>query len=133
MGESEESMVKYQRVYRGNTLEELAEAIGADKAALVATVEDFNRHAESSETDDLGRSLYSASDVIKEPPFYACPNTWGTHISLDGISTNPETYAVISTTGEEIPGLYAIGELAGLNGVNCMYYGLDLANQMFEA
>lgn len=133
MGESEESMVKYQRVYRENTLEELAEAIGADKAALVATIEDFNRHAESSETDDLGRSLYSASDVIKEPPFYACPNTWGTHISLDGISTNPETYAVISTTGEEIPGLYAIGELAGLNGVNCMYYGLDLANQMFEA
>lgn len=130
--EPEESMVKYQRVFRGNTLEELAEAIGADKVSLVATIEDFNRHAESSEADDLGRSLYSASDVIKEPPFYACPNTWGTHISLDGINTNPETYAVIGATGEEIPGLYAIGELAGLNGVNCMYYGLDLANQMFE-
>lgn len=131
--EPEESMVKYQRVFRENTLEELAEAIGVDKTSLVATIEDFNLHAESSETDDLGRSLYSVSDVIKEPPFYACPNTWGTHISLDGINTNPETYAVVSTTGEEIPGLYAIGELAGLNGVNCMYYGLDLANQMFGA
>lgn len=133
MREPEESMLKYQRIYRGDTLEELADAFGADKEGLKATIEEYNRHAESCEVDEFGRAVYDPADAIVEPPFYACPITWGVHITLDGVIVNPENHAVIKADGSEIPGLYALGELAGFSGVNCMSYGLNLANQLFEA
>lgn len=95
-------------VFKAETLEELAEAIGVDPAALVQTVADYN-DAMASGTDELGRT---GGGAIEQAPFYAgrvvavSPDTAG------GVTVNTRLQ-VTDVFGEPIPGLYAVGNMVG--------------------
>lgn len=51
---------------------------------------------------------------LDKPPFVAVKVTCGITFTFGGLAVNPETAQVISAiTGEEIPGLYCVGEMLG--------------------
>ncbi|OJJ85266.1 uncharacterized protein ASPGLDRAFT_66021 [Aspergillus glaucus CBS 516.65] len=50
---------------------------------------------------------------IDQPPFLAVKVSAGITFTFGGLSINPETAGVISTTGTEVPGLYCAGEMVG--------------------
>ena len=85
-------------IFKAETLEELAEAIGVDAATLVQTVADYN--------DAM------ASGADEQAPFYAgrvvavSPDTAG------GVTVNTRLQ-VVDVFGEPIPGLYAVGNMVG--------------------
>lgn len=107
---------------RGKTLEELAGKIGVDAAGLQATVERFNANALKGEDPDFGRgeSLYDkyyadpsvkpnpALGTLEEGPFYAI-QVWPGDLGTKGGLVTDDHGRVVSTEGEPIPGLYAIG------------------------
>lgn len=50
---------------------------------------------------------------LDEAPFMAVKVTCGVTFTFGGLAVNPETAAVISQTGHEIPGLFCAGEMLG--------------------
>jgi succinate dehydrogenase/fumarate reductase flavoprotein subunit len=98
------------------TIRGLAERIGVDADALVATVERFNEHAARGEDPDFARTsvgLMGPGRVrpLDSPPYYAVvihPGALGTNggprLDADG--------RVRSYRGTVVPGLYAAGNTA---------------------
>jgi 3-oxosteroid 1-dehydrogenase len=107
---------------RGNTIEELAKAIRADKEnngrmkeeVLAATIEKYNKACENKKDEEFDRSAATLIP-IKKGPFYALrmypggPNTQG------GPKKNAKAQ-VIDANGRPIPRLYAVGELGSIFG-----------------
>ena len=112
-------------VHRGDTLCELAVAIGVPPAALSATVAEFNRHAAVGHDLAFGRgaSVYdhfngdrslpgaaATLGTLEEPPFYAV----AIRIGALGTSGGPRTDdrgRVLGRDGATIPGLWAAGNV----------------------
>jgi predicted oxidoreductase len=111
-------------VHVADTLEELAEKSGLPAENLAATVKRWNELVDQGVDDDFGRfgpqaNDYSngASPKIVTPPFYAM-QTWPlTRKSMGGVAIN-RACQVIDKDQAVIPGLYAVGELTGLAGIN---------------
>jgi 3-oxosteroid 1-dehydrogenase len=110
---------------RAGTIGELADQAGIDREGLQQTITAMNEYARTGKDLEFGRGeaaydRYYADPGIKpnpclapitEPPFYAMridPGDFGTHGGLD---TNTDA-RVLSTGGEPIPGLYAVGNCA---------------------
>ncbi len=95
-------------IFKADTIEELAEAIGLDPEVLAQTVADYN-DAMANGTDELGRTN---GQPIQDAPFYAgrviavSPDTAG------GVTVNTKLQ-VTNVFGEPIPGLYAVGNMTG--------------------
>lgn len=114
--ESIDELIAQGRAVKGDTLEELAEAMGVPAENLIAAVDDFNVHAESGETDEFGRTLYST--LIDTAPFYAGARVPTVHHTMGGVRINAKT-EVLDAEGSPIPGLYAAGEVTGgIHGAN---------------
>lgn len=114
--ESIDELIEQGRAVKGDTLEELAAAMGVPADKLTAAVEDYNAHVESKTADDFGRTLYSTP--IDDAPFYAAPRVPTIHHTMGGVKINTKTQ-VIDTEGNPIPGLYAAGEVTGgIHGAN---------------
>ena len=112
-------------VHRGDTLAELAAAIGVSPTALSETVAEFNRHAAAGTDPAFGRgaSVYdhfngdrrlpgpaATLGTLEEPPFYAV----AIRIGALGTSGGPRTDdrgRVLSRDGATIPGLWAAGNV----------------------
>ena len=123
----------------GNSIEELAENCAKNglqnKSKFVETLKTFSEavHAHIDEHPDRkwdpaikdGLSTQSSSSKlplaksnwalpIDKPPFLAVKVTGGVTFTFGGLAVNPENTAVISsTTQQEIPGLFCIGEMLG--------------------
>lgn len=111
-------------VTRADTLEELALKAGLPVQNLVETVARYNQLVESGTDSDFGRfgpgqSDFSnrASPKISQPPFYAMQTFPLTRKSMGGVSIDMQC-RVTDRRKQPIPGLFAVGELAGLAGVN---------------
>ena len=93
-----------------DTLDEMAEKLGCDKATLQATVDAFNNCVDGKETDEFGRTLYSVK--LENGPWVATPRQACVHHTMGGvrINTNAE---VLDVNGNPIPGLWAAGEVTG--------------------
>jgi len=111
-------------VSRAETLEQLAEKAGLPAKSLVETVTRYNELVEQGDDRDFGRfgpgkSAFSnsASPRIAMPPFYAMQTFALTRKSMGGVAIDRQT-RVLDTRKQPIPGLYAVGELAGLAGIN---------------
>ena len=110
-------------VIEADSLEELAEKIGVPAENLVNTVDDYNAHVESKETDEFGRqfsedSLNSynvAINKIEGDKYYAVALKALCVMTLGGVSIN-ENGQVLDTEGSAIPGLYAVGECTNIWG-----------------
>ncbi len=112
-------------VHRGDTLAELAAAIGVPPAALGETVAEFNRHAAAGVDPAFGRGagvydLFNGDRTLPgaaatlgpldEPPFYAVAIRIGA-LGTSGGPRTDERGRVLARGGGAIPGLWAAGNV----------------------
>ncbi len=96
--------------YKADTLEELAGLTDMDETTFLATVDRYNELAANGEDADFGK-LAALMSPIEEGAYYAVvvkPATLGTY---GGPKINLDT-EVLKSDGSNIPGLYAVGEVA---------------------
>lgn len=123
----------------GSTLEELAQKLYMDHhlidpSAFVQTIKDYNeavymnRKEKSNQkwdpsvkdglsTQSSARQLPLAKSnwalPLDQGPFMAIKVCCGITFTFGGLAVNPDTTAVISSAGEDIRGLYCVGEMLG--------------------
>lgn len=121
---------------KADTIEELAEKLGIDPAALVSTVERWNTHAEQGVDPDYGRgeaatdrwwgdhsygdSPQATLGPLDTAPYYAVTVRSGALGTKGGPRTDVNGQ-VVDVDGEVIPGLYAAGN--AMASVMGMTYG----------
>ncbi len=99
---------------QGETLAELAEALGIDPAGLEQTVADFNEAAESETEDELLGEVASRP-LDAEGPYYGVRIEAANHMTKGGVSCN-ENAQVLYEDGSVVEGLYAAGEVTWQSG-----------------
>ena len=97
---------------KGDTIEALAAAIGANPATLQATVDRYNE-LKGKEDADFGKDAEKMTG-IGEGPYYAVKMAYLVLTSYAGPVVD-ENCRVLTEAGEAIPGLYAAGERAACN------------------
>ena len=121
-------------LYFADTLEELAEAIGADPETLIATVNQFNEYcrAADGQPDEFGRTIFTEEGLIEEGPFYASPISPRAHLTPGGILIDEEDYCALNENNERIEGLHCVGELAAeRSGMPSLATGLYTVRKIF--
>lgn len=114
-----EAGVEMGLIYKGDTLEELADKIGINKENLLATVEKYNAAAANGTEDEFG-SINAQMKPPTEGPFYAVPIRACIIGTMPGLKVN-ENCQVIGGNGEPIENLFAAGELMFGNIFNRVY------------
>lgn len=99
-----------------DTLEDLAEKMGIPTETFLHTVDAYNAACRGERPDAFGRTHLSG-DVgiptpIDTPPFFAHLSTSSVLATYCGLTIDPST-RVLDVFGEEIPGLFAAGEVTG--------------------
>lgn len=102
-----EAAIKEGFVFKADTLEELADQIGLDPKTLVNTVSDYNAFTESGEDNEFRKPAEFLAE-IGDGPYYAVKMASYSYNTCAGLDVNTELQ-VLSTTGEAIPGLFAVG------------------------
>ncbi|MDY2867552.1 MAG: flavocytochrome c, partial [Mesosutterella sp.] len=64
-----ETLVQIGRIYKADTLAELAQKIGVPPKNLEATVAEYNKQVEAKNDPKFGRKLFDKK--IEKGPFYA--------------------------------------------------------------
>lgn len=113
----------------GNTIDELAQAIGAEK--LAETVNNYNYFVEIGVDYQTGRAAETMVALDAEGPYYAL-ELMPTMLNTQGGPRRNENAEVLDVNGNAIPHLYAAGELGGITAHNyqgggnmaeCLIYG----------
>jgi 3-oxosteroid 1-dehydrogenase len=111
---------------QADTLEDLAERCGIDVAGLAATVKAFNGYAAAGVDPEFGRGASSwdrewgdpahgpnpSLGAIERGPFYAVELHAGALGTKGGLRVDGRGAVVSAATGEAMPGLYAVGNVA---------------------
>ena len=109
-------MVSIGRIYKADSLADLAKQLGMPADKLEATVAEFNKMVEAKKDPKFGRKLFDRP--IVKPPFYATPRAPSIHHTMGGLEINTKAQ-VLDANGKVIPGLYAAGETTGgIHGSN---------------
>lgn len=105
------------------TLAELARACGISEAGLLQTVESFNGACRRGQFSPLSTDGLATEGIepqksnwsrpIDRGPFCAYPVMSGICFTYGGVKANKQAQ-VVDNDGRAIPGLYAVGEAAGL-------------------
>ncbi len=105
-----------------DTVDELADKLGIDRAGLESTVSEFNAGTSEGEFDPASLDGLSTSGVappksnwalpLDEPPFAGYAVTCGVTFTFGGLKITTSAEA-LDTSDATIPGLYAAGELVG--------------------
>ncbi len=98
-------------IFKGDTVEELAEAAGLDPEKLAATVQAYNEMCAAG-VDTRFSKPAEYMNALEEGPFYAFEVFNGYFTTVGGIKVSPQT-EVLDDTNQVIPGLYAGGSDAG--------------------
>lgn len=102
-------------VKKADTFKELAEQMGVPADAFVETMTAYNEACEKG-VDEAYFKKPQYLRALAEPPFYGIPLATGTMGSAGGIKVNGNMQ-VITSDGDAIPGLYAVGlDATGLYG-----------------
>lgn len=99
--------------YKGETIEEVAEAAGIPPETLLVTVREYNEAVRAGKASRL-TPPYNIADpkTLETPPFYLIPVSGGICSTMGGIAIN--THAEVLNTEEKvILGLYAAGASTG--------------------
>jgi fumarate reductase flavoprotein subunit len=103
-------------LYKVDTLEELADCIDVPLDVLKETISRYNDGVRNGEEPDFGRKTlthhFGKPTPIEKAPFYAFETTVAMLATYAGLAVNSAAQ-VINPYGEEIPGLYAAGEITG--------------------
>jgi tricarballylate dehydrogenase len=107
----------------GDTIAELAAAIGVPVASLVRTVANYNTAVQPGPFDPLRPDGKAAPGVVPpksnwanpldRPPFVAWPLECSNVFTFGGVATDVDG-RVLAQDDAPIPGLYAAGEVTGL-------------------
>lgn len=115
-GDHVDELIQQKRIFKADTIEELAEQLEMDPAVLQKTHDDFNSYVEAGEDPEFGRTLFT--DKIDQGPYYASPRMPTVHHTMGGLQIDGDA-RVLDTDGNPIPGLYAAGEVTGgIHGSN---------------
>lgn len=111
-------------VFAGNTIEEVAKKAGLDPTALAATIQKYNRDAETGTDSEFGRKSLATGIgklvKIEKGPYYVFPASSVLFGTYCGVRITPKT-EVVDVFNHVIPGLYAAGETTGgVHGANYM-------------
>jgi flavocytochrome c len=98
-------------IFVADTLDELANKMGIDRAIFKKTVEEYNRFCEKGHDDQFAKDPEYLR-LVKTPRFYAFKCYMNFLGTLGGIKINEKT-EVLDKDDEVIPGLYAVGNDAG--------------------
>ena len=99
-----------------DSVEELAEKIGADPAVLKETIDTYNGYVASGVDEEFGRADMKVS--LETPKFYAGKCAPAVHHTMGGLKIDTSA-CVLNEQGEAIPGLFAAGEVTGgVHGAN---------------
>ncbi|MDR1603450.1 MAG: FAD-dependent oxidoreductase [Gracilibacteraceae bacterium] len=113
--ELELDLAKGETAWSGNTLEELAAAIGIDPQVFTATVARYNQFC----ADGCDPDFYKPANLlrpVRKAPFYAVNICAAVLITCSSLRVNGNLQ-VTDDTYKPIPGLYAVGnEASGLYG-----------------
>lgn len=96
---------------RGDTIEELADALGIDPEGLAQTLSDYTAAVAAGVDEEFGRNASTLTASFAEGPFYGVESTSNLHTSYGGVRTDDSARA-LNEAGEAIPGLYVAGECA---------------------
>lgn len=117
--EDYEKGVEQGLILKGDTLEELADAMGVNKENFLETVKKYNETVENGTEDEFG----SIHEQMKPPtvgPFYAVPTRACIIGTMPGLLVS-EDCEVIGRDGEPIENLFAAGEVMFGNIFNRVY------------
>ncbi|MDO5027383.1 MAG: flavocytochrome c [Tissierellia bacterium] len=109
-GDNIEDLVKEKKVFRADTIEELAEQINVDPQVLKETHDKFNKAAEEGKDEEFGRTLFGKPLVTG--PFYASARVPTVHHTMGGLEINLQGQ-VLNKDGKVVENLYAAGEVTG--------------------
>ena len=98
-------------IKKAETIEELAEIIGAPVENLKNTLEVYGGYVKAGEDKAFGRTMYM-NTALETAPYYAAHTQPGVQVTLGGIKVD-DNLNVVKTDGTVIENVYAIGELAG--------------------
>ena len=94
---------------RADTLEELADILGIDRAGMKASVARWNAACASGHDEDFGRPAGSMTS-IDTGPYYGAP-VWAVCTNTQGGPKHNANRQLIDSFGEVIPRLYSAGEM----------------------
>jgi succinate dehydrogenase/fumarate reductase flavoprotein subunit len=99
---------------RANTVKELAQKLGADPAAVEASIKHWNEMCRAGADSDFGRPGVSMVP-IDTPPYYGA-KAWPVCSNTQGGPVHDGAQRIIDSYGDPIPRLYAAGELGSAFG-----------------
>ena len=94
-------------IYKADTIEDLAKAIGVDAATLNETVETYNGYCEKGTDEEFGKDA-SFLEKIGEGPYYAIKMASYSYNTVAGLDINAN-FQVLNEDGNAIEGLFAVG------------------------
>ena len=113
-------------IRQADSITALAESAGLPAAALTDTVARWNASVASGNDADFGRFTPERPDraahALRKAPFYAVQLFPLTRKSMGGLAIDANT-RVLNAAGRPIRGLYAVGEVTGVAGINGSYGG----------
>lgn len=114
--EALKGMIDAGMIWSGDTIEELAENMGADPVKLRNSIDKFNQAVDGTIEDEFGRKVFDKK--IQTAPFYASSFVPASHHTMGGLKVNTSAQ-VLDEKDQVIKGLYAAGEVTGgLHGAN---------------
>jgi predicted oxidoreductase len=96
---------------QADTLEDLADKMGVDKAAFLASVERYNGYAAAGVDEDFFKESVFVTPV-NTPPYIGAKIGTGLLCVCGGLHVSDDC-EVLSTDDEPVPGLYALGNVMG--------------------
>lgn len=116
---------------KAESIEELAELIGVDKAALAETVSRYNELCAAGEDKDFGKPA-DKMIAVEGPQYAAIELKPAATVTYGGLVTDTTSH-VLDTEGNTIPGLFAAGEVAftGLFGEEYPCCGMAIGGGVY--
>lgn len=108
---SQAQHIKDKKVFKADTLDELAKMIGVPADEFKKTVARYNELAAKGHDDDFGKRPELLTQIVK-PPFYAGRLVSSLLAMTGGLHTDP-SLQVLDANDKPIPGLYVCGAAAG--------------------
>ena len=118
-GRKVDELIAEGKVFKADTIADLAKQMGVEPSVLEETVEKFNTAVREKNDPEFNRTSFTGdignldgTPEIISAPYYACLRKPAAHITKGGIRITNECN-VLNESGEIIPGLYAAGEVTG--------------------
>ncbi len=102
-----DAAVSQELALKADTLNALADALGADSAILTNTVQTYNAMCEAGSDTAFGKTV-STLNMLQSGPYYALKGTAVIYNAIGGVEVDANMQ-VMDINGKLMPGLYAAG------------------------